>query len=349
MREILEHLLTSIEKRRTFVLSDKYGVTKIYFRPFTHILSCEKFHALQPVRFFISPLVRSYVHFLEETVALEVQCVISIGASYEHNEAKKCVIRHKPEKPLHIAVPVPLANDAFCTNRISHFNTVVASCSSPGHFPDIIIIDFDLLRKLPDAYHRVGIGEFIGLYTSIFDYFKVRGAEPPQFLIDMIIQQTRSLLAYEKNWLQHLSAALLFKCALMRLHGDHEIGASADHILSYGLDLYFRLSKRGMRKRYTHGQLVYLSTLILLALFPEWQQDIFSVDRLLEKGLFLRILDPQDLHSIFQPETLWKLLAKGLELRPHRKTILRTLDINTISNRLHILKKVLGKILLKQL
>ncbi len=239
--------------------------------------------------------------------------VLSIGTFDTHNKAKNVCNRYDLELT---TVPLPLANDSFGTNRIGKEN----GPSLEGPFPAKTIFDIRLARKVHLPANILGIGEFVGLYASVIDFYLAREESPPQNLLDFISELACNLWRCFNNnpeaFIRSLTTALLFKVLIMRVSGDYQIGCSADHIVASFLERKFRMP---------HGKAVYASLLFLLLLYPEWEEYGLCFSELESLGIETGVVSSEDLDMTTSIE-VFKLVSNALNMRPLRPTVLSRLE-----------------------
>ena len=255
--------------------------------------------------------------------------IISMGAFDQHNLARK---RSYTLGCQLVTIPIPLANDSFCTNRCDKGN---AFPSYRCHYPRYIIFDKKHLELFSLSSHVLGVGEYIGLYSSVIDYFEMRRVNVPvnlmQFIADLFSMLCYSYSSSYPVFIKFVALALLLKCFCMRIAQDHEIGCGIDHLIGYYLEESFGFS---------HGKAIYWATIFSLGLFPEWEDLGISIKNLILNGLKLGIITVNEL------ETLQKLnfpivIGKSISTRPDRITSLK--KIANENWRIANLTKELGK------
>lgn len=232
--------------------------------------------------------------------------VIAIGAFSVQNQAKglgKYVI----------TVPVPLTNDAFCTNRRS---SKPSQASTTCAYPKEIIIDLDLLKSVDPSLNLLGVGELLSFYYSILDYSLSRNKDIPLQILYYLSKLSRELCdairgGEQERIVEILSAGLIMKCCVMTQNGDHQIGCCGDHLLGHHIAQHYQLP---------HGKAVFYGALIMASLFPEWGKYGLDETRLTEIGLETGLIDPVLLLEI---KKLPGLLKQAIAYRPGRLTLLR--------------------------
>lgn len=288
----------------------------------------------------LTPMIKGKIAVPENaqfsaTTLKNVDYVFSIGGAFEHNIAKEALSKNGGRtKPQLVTVPISLSNDSFCTNRSSLCFDRIEVASRETLYPSEIMIDFEILENIDQRLNVLGFGEVVGLYYSVRDYFLVKRLPKVDALITKIEEGTRKLMlsfAVKRHiWLKHLAMNLLAKCLIMRLAKDNQIGAGGDHLIAYALEYIHRNAKR-FDYRLSHGESVYLGSLCLAALFPEWEYGFFTLENLVNLGKAFGILNSINL------DLLAKTLKNGLiplatSMRPGRQTVLSILTKNEVKN-----------------
>lgn len=301
------------KKAKNIIWKDKKGETKFIF---SEIKKIKDFDIFQPL-LIISP-------FVEFKQGIKVKSkeitVISIGSAYENNIAKEICYYLKLNKKIKtklIIIPISLSNDSFGTNRsVKNFFNITEQ-SHESLYPDKVIFDIKLIKKYGVNSNIYGIGEYIGLYCSIYDYYVSRGYQPVRTILNHIVERFNELVmgfGKNDNFLKLLAVSLIEKVLIMRTSLSYEIGAGIDHIISYGLKERY--------KDYSHGKLVYLASMISVALFPEMENYGLTLKKLIKDGVKIKIFEKKDLLNISKILNL-EFIRKCLNMRRNRNTILR--------------------------
>lgn len=264
-----------------------------------------------PCKVLIDSYLRELIPLSKDTVLDQGGCLISIGSFKMHNQAKK--ISSQTGARL-ITVPIPLANDSFCTNRCSD---TTSTASYRCVFPERTIVDTAILKELPPSSNLLGLGEFVGLYTSIVDYFESRNINPPDnllaFIADLFVDINREYKVDYELFLKKLAISLIFKCIIMRINRDHQIGCGIDHLIAYILERTLQVP---------HGKAVYLGTCISLAMFPEWSSFGLDLKTVVSKGIETGLVSPQEIEWIREIPDASFLVKAAIQTRPGRRTVL---------------------------
>ncbi len=291
----------------------------------------------------LSPIIKGQVvvppsHEFISNFLKDVDYILSVGGAQEHNVAKEFLLRaQKGKQSQLVSVPVPLSNDSFGTNRSSPSFGKAEVPSRESLYPSKIIIDFNLLDNVEDKLNIAGIGEVIGLYYSLCDYYSIRGLSPPEDLISNVERSVYNLITSLKGekaiWLKLHAINLIEKCLIMRVAKDNQIGAGGDHLIAYALEYHCRTGKDGNCRKLSHGKLVYLGSVAMASLFPEWEYRFFSLKNLnlMDVGMKVGILEHEDLNLLVN---MLKngLIPLALRMRPSRPTSLSILSSDRIRN-----------------
>lgn len=242
----------------------------------------------------------------------DVKQVISIGSNSAHNKAKQlCLVKGYAL----VTIPVPLSNDSFCTNRYTDFN--IEGCSLPCHFPREVIIDLSLLGLVPPETNLLGLGEYLGSYCSVLDYYTVRHLPIPDELVSFLANSFQDAFRLQardyQQYLYRIATLLIFKCLMMRTSMDYQVGCGIDHMLGKAFESLFNMA---------HGRAVFWGCLVALALFPEWEAYGISCNGLITGGRKLRWIQDTDIDLLSRME-LENLVKLAIEARPGRPSILR--------------------------
>lgn len=266
-------------------------------------------------KIFISDQIAAHLKNIKKThVADKSDTIISIGTFETHNQAR--IYCEKKEKYL-ITVPTPLSNDSFGTNRAQFQNI---SLSHESLYPSETIFDLELIKESPSSTNILGIGEFSGLFFSIIDYFLSRQQPVPLNVLDFIIERINLFTNLDLNNLddiyRNLAINLVFKCLIMRKNIDHQIGCGIDHLIGGALERKLNIS---------HGQAVYLGSIISMLIFPDWERFGLYLPQLITFGNKNGLVS-QDLIDQVLKLDLTQLIQEAMNLRPDRPSMLRSIS-----------------------
>ena len=329
-----------LEDNSKAVWTDKYGNTSVIMgRDLLSELLHEWKRCSQNYVVVTSPIIKDKINIpssclFKKGFVEDVSKILSIGGAKEHNLAKEFLFKNEQNKFVEfITVPVPLSNDSFCTNRFSsHYGNIVTP-SLGSACPSKIIVDFDILTDIENNLNMRGIGEVVGLYYSIWDYYSVRKLSPPKETISNIEYDIQRLITalriQEKNWLKLLSIGLIKKCFIMRVFKDHQIGAGGDHLIAYGIEHYLK-NTESFSESFSHGKLVYLGSVAMAALFPEWEYGFFSLKNLIDVGIKLNLINYDNLNLLIYFFNKGIIPNFAIKTRPQRPTSLSTISQHKI-------------------
>jgi glycerol dehydrogenase-like iron-containing ADH family enzyme len=285
----------------------------------------------------LSPIIKRQIkilanHRFSTEYSKDVDIILSVGGAREHNIAREFLFKKKCDKQSQlITAPVPLTNDSFGTNRSSPYFGKVEFPSRETFYPSKIIIDLDLLEHTNMQENKNGIGEVIGFYYSLYDYYTVRRLSPPKNLIENVERNISNLITSLKEkkvtWIKLLAINLIEKCLIMRKIKDNQIGAGGDHLIAYALENYYKNDKNFNYRVPPHGKLVYLGSVIMASLFPEWKYSFFTLEKLIDIGMRVGILKFEDFNLLLNATNKNnKLIKVALQMRPSRPTSLSNLS-----------------------
>ena len=259
-------------------------------------------------KIFISDYIdtRPYLSKYKFNCASRSDKVLSIGTFKTHNKVKKFCWDNNLD---FVTVPIPLSND-FGTNRISRLGFP----STTGKYPIKTVFNIYLINSTPILSNILGFGEFIGLYTSVIDYYSIRSQKIPnnvlKYIVDIVTCFTDIFNYASQKRIHLIIAALLFKVLIMRISPDYQIGCGSDHIFA----LYFE-----KRVNMPHGKAVYLGMLISLLLFPEWENFGLNFTNMEKLGIQTGIISKMDIETI-TAIAVSELLRNASRFRPNRPT-----------------------------
>lgn len=306
------------------VVSDECGITEIIIRPVSHsksdIVGFRSTLSVTSANYTSLMLDESTMRGYNEVVGIGNVSVIDVAKQLSFLSKKKLVI-----------IPSILSNDSFCTNRVTAQNTRSWSAA----YPDRIIIDLPFILETPKHINSLGIGEFIGLYSSYMDYCISYNETIESRIISFINDSYNKLVG--NNWssimdkLRFLAVCLLFKCLIMRFNDNHQIGCGIDHSLAKAIEKTYDIP---------HGFAVFWGCAISLALFPNWSNSEFSLSTLLKASSTLghRIGFAAD-HLVTNLESIIDLAR---EIRPLEISCINGLSNYQISNAKRILWDILN-------
>jgi glycerol-1-phosphate dehydrogenase [NAD(P)+] len=258
-----------------------------------------------------------------------IEQIISIGGFFVHNQGK--IEAQKNKVPL-ITIPLPLSNDSFGTNRCSSKNNNENIPSYEGVYPSKCIFLVEELLKLGINQSILGIGEFIGLYYSVIDYYLKKKLIPDTniltFINQLFFEITHSFSQNNTLCLKKIVQGLVFKNLIMRISNDHEIGCGIDHFFA-------RVYER--KYGYNHGKAVYLGAIISSFLLPEWAKFGLDTNVMIDCGLLLTIISKDDITNICN-QNLPSLVKEALDVRKSRDSMLRYLSETDIANKHKVFK-----------
>ena len=296
------------------VVRDGYGNTSISIRSVLHpdaIIAYNKSALLITTSNYKSVL-------LNESTKRDYDEVIGIGNVSVIDVAKH--LSYKFDKKL-VIIPSILSNDSFCTDRV----TGNCSRSWRAMYPHEVIIDLQRISETPVKINCLGIGEFIGLYVSYMDYCVSQNEIVDARVIGFISSSYKQLVGNrwenDTDKLKFLSICLIFKCLIMRLHSNHQIGCGIDHTLAKALEKMYN---------FPHGIAVCWGCAISLAMFPNWSNTDMSLSTFLKASSIIG--QPIDFAADQLATNLESIVALAKEIRPLERSCINGLSNNQIKN-----------------
>lgn len=242
--------------------------------------------------------------------------ILSVGSAEAHDQARRYSM--ETGHP-YVTCPIPLANDSFSTNRLLG----AANCAAfKTQFPCIVVLDWDLCRGVGTESNVLGLGEAIGLITSMRDFVKSMERTDGDELISFVDSITNDLLscwtqqetATQMLRIPKLAACLSVKGLLIQLLGTNTAIASCDHLVAY------ELSVRGIE--WPHGKLVLAGVLLTLPLVHDYSES--ETNRLMKLAMETKLLTSDNVRCILGQD-IADILKAAPARRPRRNTSLRGL------------------------
>lgn len=276
-------------------------------------------------KLFISDFIK-----INKSIPAKFNNVISIGGFSAHNDAKIEAQRLNIDLT---TIPIPLSNDSFGTNRCSCGRNENIS-SFKCKFPEKVIFDLDMLIDFGLNESISGVGEYIGLYYSIIDFYLKNYNSPDKALLNFILNNFFELLVLIENEekteiLKKISILLVLKCLIMRYNINHEIGCGIDHSFARVFEDELNM---------IHGKAVFLGSIISSFLFPEWDKWGLNTKFLVKSGKQLKIISDYDISFICDID-LYTLVNKAIKIRSERRTMLDHLSKTEIGNKQKVFNK----------
>lgn len=242
--------------------------------------------------------------------------IMSVGSAEAHDQARRCSMETGHS---YVTCPIPLANDSFSTDRVLGS---VNCAAFKTQFPCIVVLDWDLCRSVGVESNVFGLGEAIGLITSMRDFVKTMERNDGYELISFVDSITEDLLLCwtqqetptQRLRIPKLAAYLSVKGLLIQLLGTNTPIASCDHLVAYELSL------RGFE--WPHGKLVLAGVLLTLPLVHDYSES--EANRLMKLAIETKLLTPANVHRILRQD-IADILKAAPARRPRRNTSLRGL------------------------
>lgn len=143
-----------------------------------------------------------------------------------------------------VSVPTLISNDGFA----SPFSSLVvkgARRTVKTVIPHSVILDTDIIRKAPEAFHYSGIGDLFCKFTSVFDWklaFKKRGEDVNDFAAIICRNAADTFFYYPDKDPQNLefqrvvASSLLMAGIAMEIAGSSRPASGSEHLISHAYD-----------------------------------------------------------------------------------------------------------------
>ena len=171
----------------------------------------------------------------------KLDAIVAIGGGKVIDCCK--YLAHIRQTPL-VSVPTLISNDGFA----SPFSSLVvkgARGTVKTLIPHAVILDTDIVRKAPEAFHYSGIGDLFCKFTSVFDWklaFKKRG-EPVNDFASTICRNAADTFYYypDKNpqnldFQRVVASSLLMAGIAMEIAGSSRPASGSEHLISHAYD-----------------------------------------------------------------------------------------------------------------
>jgi glycerol dehydrogenase-like iron-containing ADH family enzyme len=311
--DLIFKVVDELIKHNYSVVKDEYGCTSILIRS---VFCPETVSADFPGAFLVTSSNYKTVR-IHDCTSKYYDIVVGIGNVSVIDVAKK--LSYRFGKKL-VVIPSILSNDSFCTDRVT------GNCSRSWRaiYPHEVIIDLQRISEIPININCLGIGEFIGLYVSYMDFCVSQNEITDNRIIDFILSSFKQLVEYrwEKvtDKLKFLSICLIFKCLIMRIHGNYQIGCGIDHSLAKAIEKMHDIP---------HGIAVLWGCAISLALFPRWCNSEISPHAVLRASSTMEPPTPFTADQLIA--NLGSTIDLAREIRPLGGSCINGLNSNQIT------------------
>jgi glycerol-1-phosphate dehydrogenase [NAD(P)+] len=179
----------------------------------------------------------------QESLAMpqKLDAIVAVGGGKVIDYCKYlALIRQTPL----VSVPTLISNDGFA----SPFSSLVikgARRTVKTVIPHSVILDTDIIRKAPEAFHYSGIGDLFCKFTSVFDWklaFKKRGEDVNDFAAIICRNAADTFFYYPDKDPQNLefqrvvASSLLMAGIAMEIAGSSRPASGSEHLISHAYD-----------------------------------------------------------------------------------------------------------------
>ena len=226
----------------------------------------------------VRDMERDYVERMEgETPAVDT--IVTVGGGQAMDMGKYIADRRGLRL---INVPTIVSTNAYVTSTAG-LREADGSVRYVGNIsPDLVVVDFDLIRTAPPALNRAGAGDILSAHTGSFDWeLARRGGHDDWMWEDRAIPRVRSLLDrldHEATEIHNVTDAgirAIVECYLeindicMPL-GHYRAEEGSEHFFAYNIEAL-------TRTQYVHGNLVGLGIRLMSWLQGnrlDWIEDV---------------------------------------------------------------------------
>lgn len=226
----------------------------------------------------VRDMERAYVERMEqETPAVDT--VMTIGGGQAMDMGKYIADRRGLRL---INVPTIVSTNAYVTSTAGLRETDGSVRYVGAIAPDLVVVDFDLIRTAPPGLNHAGAGDILSCHTGSFDWELARGDGHDSWTWDATaIPRARALLdrldqeAAEIHDVTDAGIRAIVECFLeindicMPL-GHYRAEEGSEHFFAYNIEAI-------TRTQYVHGHLVGLGIRLMSRLQgnrPEWIEDV---------------------------------------------------------------------------
>lgn len=215
--------------------------------------------------------------FTESLPNFEV--AIGIGGGTSLDTAKFAAWRRKKRL---ILIPTILSTDAPFTKAIGV--RVEGRVRYLGEvYPELLIIDFDILQKAPKKLNRSGAGDILSIYTALFDWklakesigeaYDESVASESKKVFETMINVADEIRENTELGLKVLAELFKKEVMLCEIFGNSRPEEGSEHYFAYCIEYL-------TKKKFLHGELVAFSV-ILTSLCQE--QDVNAIRSVIER------------------------------------------------------------------
>lgn len=215
------------------------------------------------VEWFVVSEPDSIVHATPENAAKiqahfeGVDCVVGIGGGTICDLCKYSTYYAKPEGPLPLViVQTALSVNAFSDNSsVMLFSGVKRTVHS--RYPDILIIDLDIVSAAPAEMNVSGYGDLIATWTAPVDWylanilgmgknFHTAPSDMIRTQCEELLENSEKLAAGDQKVICDLANVLTLSGLSMGLADESSPASGSEHVMSHLIDMASKVRKTGI-------------------------------------------------------------------------------------------------------
>lgn len=163
-----------------------------------------------------------------------------------------------------ILIPTVLSTDAPFTKSVGvRVNGRVRYIGEI--YPELLLIDFDILQSAPKRLNRSGAGDILSIYTALWDWklaheaigesYDESIADESKSILQTLIESADEIRECTEKGLETLAELFLREVSLCEKFGNSRPEEGSEHYLAYCIEYL-------TRKKFLHGELVTLCVIL---------------------------------------------------------------------------------------